>query len=253
VVAGRRLLLTALLLAGLLAASGGAAFAHGVHGEAATTSTGGFVWLGFIHMLAGWDHLLFIAGVVLLAGQVRRAAVMISLFALGHSLTLIVATLAGWRFNPTLVDVVIALSLAFVGVVGWWGRPTRWGWFAAAVFGFGLIHGLGLSTRLQDVGVGDGVAAAVQVIAFNIGVELGQLVAILAIVMLGQIIWRHLSQRLTWQTMWRTVHAGLMIIGLAGGAILATTTANGPNPTAHPAPAITEQVTVTTVSLPPGR
>lgn len=78
------------------------------------------------------------------------------------------------------------------------------------------------------------MAAAVQVIAFNIGVELGQLVAILAIVMLGQIIWRQLSQRLTWQTVWRTVHAGLMILGLAGGAILATTTANGPNPTAHP-------------------
>src|SRR5215210_6071882 len=77
-----------------------------------------YLWLGFWHMVAGWDHLLFIAGVVLLSETVRTAAKLISLFAAGHSLTLLTATLAGWRLDPTLVDAVIALSLVYVGVQG---------------------------------------------------------------------------------------------------------------------------------------
>ncbi|MCW2638499.1 MAG: Hydrogenase/urease accessory protein HupE [Dactylosporangium sp.] len=190
-----------------------AAFAHGIGGTSETAS--GFVWLGFKHMLAGWDHLLFVAGVVLLAGQVKRAAKLISLFALGHSITLIVATLAQWRINATLVDIVIVLSLVFVGVVGWFGRPTQWLWFAAAVLGFGLVHGLGLSTRLQDlVRPEDGVLA--RVIAFNVGVELGQLMAVVGMFMLGDV----LRTYITWSNARRAAHAGLAVVGLVAAVVL---------------------------------
>jgi hydrogenase/urease accessory protein HupE len=192
----------------------GAASAHGIGGTSETAS--GFVWLGFKHMLAGWDHLLFVAGVVLLAGKAKRAAKLISLFALGHSITLIVATLAHWRINPTLVDIVIVLSLVFVGVVGWFGRPKDWRWFAAAVLGFGLVHGLGLSTRLQDLlRPEDGVLA--RVIAFNVGVELGQLMAVVGMFMLGDV----LRAYITWSKARQAAHAGLAVVGLVAAVVLA--------------------------------
>jgi hydrogenase/urease accessory protein HupE len=148
------------------------AYAHGVAGGAETAP--GFIWVGIQHMLLGWDHLLFVGGVALLAGTAKRAVTFISLFALGHSITLIIATLAGWRVNATLVDIAVAFSLVFVGAVGVVGRPRDWRWFGAAVFGFGLVHGVGLATRLQDLDLpADGVLS--RVLFFNLGVELGQL------------------------------------------------------------------------------
>src|SRR5215207_4874029 len=90
------------------------AHAHGIGHEAADRSILGFIPVGIGHMLLGWDHLLFVAGVVLVAGQARRAAKLISLFVVGHSTTLIVATLAGWRVNPDAVDAVIAFSVVVV-------------------------------------------------------------------------------------------------------------------------------------------
>src|SRR5918992_1179373 len=134
-----------------------------------------YLFLGFGHMVAGWDHLLFITGVVLLAGNLRTAAKLITLFVAGHSITLLVATLAGWQLNATLVDVVIALSLVYVGVQGWRGRPENFRLMGAIVFAFGLVHGLGLSTRLQDLGLPES-GVVMRVILFNIGVGLGTLI-----------------------------------------------------------------------------
>jgi hydrogenase/urease accessory protein HupE len=150
--------------------------AHGVAGGAQTAA--GFIWVGVQHMLLGWDHLLFVGGVALLAGTARRAASLISLFALGHSFTLIVAALDGWRVNPVLVDIAVALSLVFVGVAGVVGRPRDWEWFGFAVFAFGLVHGVGLATRLQDLDLPEGGVLS-RVLFFNLGVELGQLTALL--------------------------------------------------------------------------
>lgn len=122
---------------------------------------------GVPFMLLGWDQLLFIAGTVLLAGELRRAATLISVFVAGHSITLIIGALAGWRVNAVAVDVVIALSVLFGGVVGLVGRPKSWRWFTLGIFGFGLVHVLGLSTRLQEPGLPeDGLL--VRVIAFNV-------------------------------------------------------------------------------------
>ncbi|PWU47570.1 hypothetical protein DLJ46_14190 [Micromonospora globispora] len=204
---------TAVVITALVAAPG-TAWAHGVSGT--SDSAGGFVWLGTKHMLAGWDHLLFVGGILLLAGEMRHAAKLISLFALGHSVTLFTATVADWHVNPVLVDIVVALSLVFVGVVGLRGRPKEWAWFAAAVLAFGLAHGLGLSTRLQAIGLpSDGMIP--RVLAFNIGVEIGQLVAVLGMFMLGDVLSHYIpplrNPRLS--------HAALVAAGAVAAAVLA--------------------------------
>jgi hydrogenase/urease accessory protein HupE len=167
-----------------------AAFAHALFGDDdPNRPLLEYLPLGFWHMVAGWDHLLFITGVVMLSGSLRTAAKLISLFVAGHSLTLLVATLTGWQLNATLVDVVIALSLVYVGVQGWRGRPEDYRLMGAIVFAFGLVHGLGLSTRLQDLGLPDS-GLVERVLLFNVGVELGQLTALTVIVGAGTLLVR---------------------------------------------------------------
>lgn len=168
------------------------ASAHGIGGDAADASVLGFVPIGIEHMLAGWDHLLFVAGVVLVAREPRLAAKLISLFVLGHSTTLIAATLAGWQVNADAVDVVIALSVVVVAGVGILGRPERFRLFGAAVLGFGLIHGLGLATRLQDLGLPE-QGRLWRVIAFNIGIEIGQLTAVFGFAVILMIVVTYLD------------------------------------------------------------
>jgi hydrogenase/urease accessory protein HupE len=201
-----------------------AAWAHGIGGAAADLSVWEFVPLGAEHMLLGWDHLLFIVGVVVLSGQLRRAAKLISLFVAGHSTTLIIATMAGWHVNATAVDVVIALSLVFVGVVGWFGHRDQWRLFGLAVLGFGLVHGLGLSTRLQDLGLPeDGLLA--RVIAFNVGVEIGQLAAIVVMLLIGKAFTRFV----TWSKAPRLAYVGLVVSGLIAAATLTVLQLTGAN------------------------
>jgi hydrogenase/urease accessory protein HupE len=116
----------AVATAGVFLASPVAAFAHDLGlDDDPNRPLWKYLWFGFLHMATGWDHLLFILGVVLIAGSVGTAAKLISLFVAGHSITLLIATLAGWQLDPTLVDVVIALSVVYVGVRGIaGGRPT---------------------------------------------------------------------------------------------------------------------------------
>jgi hydrogenase/urease accessory protein HupE len=174
-------------VAALLALTASPAAAHGVGGDAAHRSVLGFIPLGFEHMLLGWDHLLFVAGVLLISRDWLRAAKLVSVFVAGHSLTLIIATLAGWQVNADLVDIVIGVSVIFVGLVGMFVPTVKWGPFAAIVFVFGLIHGLGLATRLQDAGLPeDGVLW--RVIAFNVGIEAGQLTAVMMMVVVAMLL-----------------------------------------------------------------
>jgi len=190
--------------------------AHGIGKTAADESVPSFVILGIEHMATGWDHLLFVAGVLLLADDLRRAAKLITLFAAGHSLTLLVGTLAGWRLDPTAVDVVIALSVVFVGVVGLRDRPRNWALIGGAVFGFGLVHGLGLSTRLQDLGLPDD-GLLWRILGFNLGVELGQLSALAVMIGIGIVAQRLLARPRSAE---RVTFAGLTIAGLvAAGAL----------------------------------
>ncbi|GAA3383056.1 HupE/UreJ family protein [Cryptosporangium minutisporangium] len=205
----RRITVPVLGAAVAILAFPGVASAHGTTGTGPTTAS--FFRSGVEHMLLGWDHLLFVAGVLILAADARRAAKLISVFALGHSATLILATLAGWRVDAALADAVIALSVVFVGAVGLRGRPRRWRWFAAAVLGFGLIHGLGLATRLQELGLPrEGLLP--RVLLFNLGVEVGQLVAIAVLVGIGLV-----GRRVTrWTARWEPIS---QIVLIAAGLV----------------------------------
>ena len=208
-------LVVAGFVAALAAVAPQGAWAHGIANSARHKSIPEFLPLGIEHMLLGWDHLLFIAGVVLLAGNLRRAAKLITLFVAGHSLTLLIATMAGWQISAVAVDVVIGLSVVFVGVIGVRDRPRDWRLIGAAVFGFGLIHGLGLSTRLQHLGLPDDGLLA-RVIAFNVGVEIGQLLALTVIVGLGALLLRRLPR----QRLQRAAYTTFIATGLiAAGAL----------------------------------
>ena len=224
---GKRFLAFAVATAGVVLASPAAAFAHSLSlDDDPNRPLWKYLWFGFLHMATGWDHLLFILGVVLIAGSVATAAKLISLFVAGHSITLLVATLAGWQLDPTLVDVVIALSVVYVGVRGIAGRPANLRVDGAVVFAFGLVHGLGLSTRLQDLGLPDD-GLAVRVLLFNVGVEIGQLTAIAVIVGLGALVVRQvrgLRQRGAAQ---RAVSGLLIPAGLIAAVVLAVTGVGG--------------------------
>lgn len=163
------------------------AVGHGLGSEDPNRPVIDYLWLGTKHLLAGWDHLLFILGVVLVAGSLWRATKLISLFVLGHSLTLAIATFAGWQVSTTFVDIVITLSVVVVAIAGLRVRPPNWRLFGTGLFLFGLIHGLGLSTRLQELGVADD-ALFWRVLLFNIGVEIGQAVAVLGFTAIGWLI-----------------------------------------------------------------
>lgn len=105
-------LVAATVAVGVLAASPAVSYAHSLNlDDDPGRPLWKYLWFGFLHMATGWDHLLFIVGVVLVAGGLGMAAKLISLFVAGHSATLLVATLAGWKLDPTAVDVVIALSV----------------------------------------------------------------------------------------------------------------------------------------------
>ncbi len=181
-----------LLALGLFAMLSAAALAHNVSPEDAMRIAGRtgvqlplYIHLGAKHMVTGYDHLLFLLGVVFYLLRLRDVAVLVSLFALGHSVTLIVGVLADLRVSPYLVDAVIGLSVVYKGFDNLQGfsallgeRPDE----RAAVFAFGLFHGLGLATKLRQLGLDDDGLLA-NLLAFNLGVELGQFAALCVIVM----------------------------------------------------------------------
>ncbi len=191
----RRIFLLALPLLALLLA--GQTFAHGVSGEDAAylERVQGFnffpyLYLGAKHMFTGYDHLLFLAGVIFFLYRMKDVALYVSLFAIGHSLTLLIGILGGVRADAYIVDAIIGLSVVYKGFenIGGFKRlgiqiNTR-----AAVFLFGLAHGFGLSTKLQDLALSQQGLIG-NMISFNIGVELGQLAA-LAFILLAFQYWR---------------------------------------------------------------
>jgi hypothetical protein len=167
-----------------------AAFAHGVTGNDQTfleQSTGRnlivFAYLGAKHMVTGYDHLLFLFGVVFFLYRMRDVGIYVTLFAVGHSITLLAGVLGGWHVDPFLIDAIIGFSVVYKALDNlgafkrWFGvQPDT----KAAVLIFGLFHGMGLATKLQDFALSkEGLVP--NMIAFNVGVELGQLLALAAI------------------------------------------------------------------------
>lgn len=149
-----------------------------------------FLYLGAKHMVTGYDHLLFLAGVIFFLYRLRDVALYASLFALGHSLTLMGAVLLGWKANAHLVDALIGLSVVWKALDNLGGMRTLGLQLDSrlAVLGFGLVHGLGLATKLQALNLSpDGLLG--NMLAFNAGVELGQLTALTFMVLLFT-LWR---------------------------------------------------------------
>jgi len=139
-----------------------------------------YLYLGAKHMVTGYDHLLYLAGIIFFLFRIRDIALFVSLFALGHSITLLTGVLANWTVNPYLIDAIIGFSVvykAFENLGGFKKFFTTWLDTRLAVFSFGLVHGLGLSSKLQDLHIAkEGLIE--NIISFNIGVEMGQLVAL---------------------------------------------------------------------------
>jgi hypothetical protein len=151
-----------------------------------------YLYLGAKHMVTGYDHLLYLAGVIFFLYRLREVALYVSLFAVGHSITLLAGVLGGWHVNVYLVDAVIGLSVAYKALENIGGFKAffpMWLDTRAAVLFFGLFHGLGLATKLQDLSISDD-GLIVNMISFNIGVELGQLFALTFLVLLLNILRR---------------------------------------------------------------
>ena len=167
------------------------AIAHGIaEGDKQAMLAGGnfhYMLLGARHMLTGYDHLLFIFGVIFFLTGFRDIVKYITAFTLGHSITLILATIIGISANYYLIDAVIALSVCYKGFENLNGfnkylnRPAPN--LTIMVFGFGLIHGFGLSTRLQQLPLGDD-GLIWRILSFNVGVELGQIAALAIMVVI---------------------------------------------------------------------
>lgn len=185
-----------ILIALLLTSFASDAFAHGVAASDKDLITQGrqlavFIYLGAKHMVTGYDHLLFLFGVIFFLYRLKDVALYVTLFAVGHSITLLYAVISGTHVNPFIIDAIIGLSVvykaldnlgAFTRVLGF--QPdTR-----LAVWIFGLFHGLGLGTKLQDFSLSaDGLIP--NIVAFNVGVELGQVLGLGAI-LIAMGFWR---------------------------------------------------------------
>ena len=175
-----------------------AALAHGIGGKDAAfvAATKGadvlpFMYLGAKHMVTGYDHLLFILGVIFFLYRIRDVALYVTLFSVGHSVTLLAGVLLKIDVNAYLVDAIIGLSVAYKAFDNLGGFKSVFGVQPndkVAVASFGLIHGFGLATKLQALRLNaDGLVT--NMVSFNIGVELGQLLA-LSIILAFMVWWR---------------------------------------------------------------
>lgn len=149
-----------------------------------------FFYLGTKHMVTGYDHILFLLGVVLLLRAFRDVVLYVSMFTIGHSTTLLLGVLTGIGANAHVVDAIIGLSVVYKGVDNLGGfarlgmRPDQ----RLVILVFGLFHGLGLATKLIDLAMpANGLLT--NLVAFNLGVETGQILVLLPLVaLLG--LWR---------------------------------------------------------------
>jgi uncharacterized membrane protein YecN with MAPEG domain len=129
--------------------------------------------LGVEHIATGYDHLVFLFGLILVASRLRRVIGVITAFTVGHSLTLAIATLGWWLPDARVVEPLIALSIVYVGIENQWRRGQGQRWLLA--LGFGLVHGFGFAGILGEIALPRS-EVPMALFSFNLGVELGQLV-----------------------------------------------------------------------------
>lgn len=197
------------------------AIAHGVDDSTRNfleTNTGvqilPFMYIGAKHMVTGYDHLLFLVGVLFFLHKTRDVLLYVSMFTIGHSLTLMTGVLANIQVNAYLIDAIIGLSVVYKGFDNLGGFKHLFGKQPdpkKAVLIFGLFHGFGLATKIQEFQLpSEGLAA--NLLAFNVGVEIGQFLALMFI-LLAINFWRQFD---SFQRFAKTTNTALM----CGGFIL---------------------------------
>jgi hypothetical protein len=211
------------VIVGLIGLGSQLAEAHGVSGKDAVFLQGlqgraivPLMYLGAKHMVTGYDHLLFLVGVIFFLYRPKDVLLYVSLFTIGHSTTLLLGVLGGIRANPYLIDAIIGFSVvykAFENMNGfkWFGgyQPdTR-----VAVLVFGFFHGFGLATKLQDFALSQNGLVA-NIVSFNVGVEIGQGLALTG-VLIALSYWRTRSGflRHAFATNALVMAGGLLLVG----------------------------------------
>lgn len=160
-----------------------------------------FIYLGAKHMVTGYDHILFLLGVVFFLYRMKDVAIYVSIFAIGHSVTMLAGVWFGWGINAYIIDAIIGLSVVYKALDNL-GVYQRWFGFQpntkAATLIFGLFHGTGLATKILEYEIAeDGLL--VNLLAFNVGVEVGQLLALFVIlIVMGY--WRRSPKFMTQAT-----------------------------------------------------
>ena len=225
----RILALAAVLL--IFLASGAEAWAHNVAEgdkgyiqESSGTLILPFIYLGAKHMVTGYDHLLFLFGVIFFLYRLKDVGIYVTLFAIGHSTTLLFGVLTGITANAYLIDAIIGLSVVYKALDNL-GAFQRWFGFQpstkAATLIFGFFHGFGLATKIIEFEIAeDGLVP--NLLAFNVGVEIGQLLALGAIlIVMG--FWRRTESfmRHAFAANTLLMTAGFMLVGyqLVGFAV----------------------------------
>ncbi|MDP3524769.1 MAG: HupE/UreJ family protein [Hoeflea sp.] len=170
-----------------------------------------FMYLGAKHMITGYDHLLFLAGVVFFLYRMKHIAIYVTLFAIGHSTTMILGVYYNITMSSYIIDAIIGLSVVYKALDNM-GAYQRWFGFQpntkAATLIFGLFHGFGLATKVQEYEIAsDGLLT--NLIAFNIGVEVGQLLA-LAAILIAMSYWRRTD------SFWRHAYTANVVMMTAG-------------------------------------
>lgn len=200
----------------------GAAFAHAVSTgdkgyiqEITGVNLLPFIYLGAKHMVTGFDHILFLFGVIFFLYRMKHIGIYVSLFALGHSTTMLLGVYFNVGINSYIIDAIIGLSVVYKALDNM-GAYQRWFGFQpntkAATLIFGFFHGFGLSTKIIDYNISpDGLLP--NLLAFNVGVEIGQLLALGAILILMG-YWRKTH------SFWRHAYTANVIVMTAGFVLI---------------------------------
>jgi len=162
-------------------------YLQGLQGQA----IGPLMYLGAKHMVTGYDHLLFLVGVIFFLYRLKDVLLYVSLFTLGHSVTLLAGVLGGIHANPYIIDAVIGFSVVYKAFENMDGFKRVFGVqpnTRVAVLVFGLFHGFGLATKLQEFALSPNGLVG-NIVSFNVGVEIGQGLALVAI-LIGLTYWR---------------------------------------------------------------
>jgi hypothetical protein len=182
-----------------------------------------FMYLGAKHMVTGYDHLLFLVGVIFFLYRPKHVVQYVTLFAIGHSITLLVGVLADLQVNAYFIDAIIGLSIVYKAFENMDGFKRLLGFepnTRIAVFVFGLFHGLGLATKLQEFDLSDN-GLVTNIISFNIGVEIGQILALSAVFIILS-VWRSSASYLKHAFVTNTalMTGGFMLAGFQISAFL---------------------------------